>query len=61
MIVAAWERFRKWWTETGKPAVAEVASAWWEDLEENPMLHFISMVFGMVILLALKLAVWLVA
>ena len=68
MIRAAWDRVTKWWAETGRPMVDDyaqragaLAKAWWADLEENPKLHFISMVFGMAVLYAVKFAAWLVA
>ena len=64
MIAKAWDEACKWFAERWpitRNAVVQNATAWWDDLEENPRLHFISMVFGMVVLYAVKFAVWLVA
>lgn len=67
MIRATWERLTKWWDETAAQwlllrarELAAVLDAWWGDLAENPKLHFVSMIFGMALLYAVKLAVWLV-
>lgn len=55
------DRLKKWWSETGKPGVIRTASAWWEDIDQNPGLHFLSMIFGMFVLCAVKFVVWLAA
>lgn len=61
MVRAAWEKFRAWWSTKFVPRATFVAKEWWDDIDENPRPHFVSMVVGMVILTALKVAVFLVA
>lgn len=61
MLRAAWEKSVKWWTETGRPKLFAVTDEWWTSIDENPRPHFISMVFGMLVLSAVKFLVWLAA
>ena len=60
--------FAGWWDEKVAPKLASaVAGAiaaleeWWRDIGENPKAHFISAVFGMLVLVTVKLAVYLAA
>lgn len=65
MMKAAWEKISGWWINKGWPwirlNVAGVASRWWDDLGDNPSLHFISMVMGLALYFIVKLVVKLVA
>ena len=57
----AWiaERWTKWWPRLCDGAVA-VAREWWESIGDDPRAHFVSMVFGIAVLYAVKLVAWLV-
>lgn len=61
MIRATWERFSKWWGEVGRPKTVAILIAWWQDLDEHPGLHFISMLVGMLMLCIVRMVVWLAA
>lgn len=60
MVRAAFEKFCAWWLATAWPLTTGIATEWWKDIGDMPRPHFVSMVIGMVILYAVKLAVWLV-
>lgn len=63
MLRAAWERFAAWWSTKAWPSTrsktVEVFDDWWLSIGDSPRAHFVSMVFGMVILFVVKAAVWL--
>lgn len=48
---------KAWWLGTAWPWLREhstaILAAWWDDLGEHPGLHFLSMLFGMVLLFAI--------
>ncbi len=54
---ASWATFKIWWGTKAWPAFGRVADEWWIDIGEKPRPHFVSMFAGIVIYLAIKLAV----
>lgn len=57
MVKAAWGKFSAWFMATVWPLVRSVSVEWWDDLGDKPRSHFLSMVFGMFLYFAIKLAV----
>lgn len=51
---------KTWWLETAWPWLhansLALVGAWWIDLGEHPGLHFLSMLFGAAVLVAMALA-----
>lgn len=57
MIRAGWERFVVWLKTAAWPKAMDIADEWWIDIGDKPRPHFVSMVAGILIYLAIKLAV----
>jgi hypothetical protein len=59
------EALKVWWArDVADRACAhttELLAAWWDDLGEHPRLHFVSMMLGIAIYFAIRIAVWLAA
>lgn len=45
--------------EWAKVGILSILTEWWAEIGDKPRSHFVSMVFGIVILYAVKAAVWL--
>jgi hypothetical protein len=58
------DALKAWWARTWpivRAQTTELLAAWWDDLGEHPRLHFVSMVLGIAIYFAIRIAVWLAA
>jgi hypothetical protein len=58
------EALKVWWAArwpTVRAHTTELLAAWWDDLGEHPRLHFVSMMLGIAIYFAIRIAVWLAA
>lgn len=61
MVKTAFSKGLAWLRDAAFPAVVDTINVWWDDIDENPKAHFFSMLFGMFMLVAVKLLVWLAA